>query len=214
MDRVSRLQVLVENHTSHPQVCLQERFRLGVVLYNLDMPMADKECKKSEEELFRQAMQDVEPLRAPPRSDSKAPRKPEHSPVSVAESAHQQARGRPAISVGTSGEDGSYRKHGVQVRTMQKLKRGRFPPADTLDLHHLRVDRGLAVLEEFLGQSRSARLQCVRIIHGKGLRSTGGPRLKQAVHRALREDPGVLAFTTCKPADGGSGAVDVLLSAK
>ena len=94
---------------------------------------------------------------------------------------------------------------------MQKLKRGRFPPADTMDLHHLSVARGLVVLNEFLEQSRSAGLQCVRIVHGKGLRSKEGPRLKLAVHQALREQPGVLAFTTCKPADGGSGAVDVLL---
>lgn len=176
--------------------------------------MAGSQDKSTDEELFRQAMQDVEPLRAPARSDSKAPRKPRHTPGRVAGADNRQEANRAATPVGSADDDGLHRKHGVQVRTLQKLKRGRFPPADTLDLHHLTVDRGLAVLREFLDQSRSAGLQCVRIIHGKGLRSKEGPRLKLAVHQALREDPGVLAFTTCKPAGGGSGAVDVLLSAK
>jgi DNA-nicking Smr family endonuclease len=217
MGRVSRLQVLVENHTGHPQVCLQEHSRFGVVLYSLRnavKQVADREQKTSDEELLRQAMRGVEPLRAPERSDSKAPRKPKRPPARAAGSANQHETSRAAIPGGASDDDGSHRKHGVQVRTMQKLKRGRFPPADTLDLHHLRVDSGLAVLQEFLDQSRSAGLQSVRIIHGKGLRSKQGPRLKLAVHQALREHPDVLAFTTCKPAGGGSGAVDVLLSAK
>ncbi len=33
----------------------------------------------------------------------------------------------------------------------------------------------------------------------------------QTMGAIVREDPGVLAFTICKPAGGGSGAVDVLL---
>ena len=159
-------------------------------------------------------MQDVEPLRSPVRSDSKEPRKPHLTPIREAATANPPVTGRAADTSGTSDQDGSHRKRGVQVRTLQKLKRGRFPPADEIDLHHLSVTRGLAVLQDFLDQSRSDGFRCVRIIHGKGLRSKDGPRLKQAVHRALREDPGVLAFTTCKPADGGSGAVDVLLSSK
>ncbi|MGD9020484.1 MAG: Smr/MutS family protein [Lysobacterales bacterium] len=173
--------------------------------------MPGREDKPTDEELFRQAMQDVEPLRAPARSNSKAPRKSDRPSSRVAQPTPQRAPGRKASPGGASDNHGSHRKHGVQVRTLQKLKRGRFPPADTIDLHHLTVARGLAVLQEFLDQSRTDGLQCVRVIHGKGLRSQNGPRLKQAVHRALRDDPGVLAFTICKPADGGSGAVDVLL---
>lgn len=176
--------------------------------------MAGREDKATDEQLFRQAMQDVEPLRTPARSDSKPPRKPHDSPGQDPQPANQPTRSGFSNPAGARDDDGSHRKHGVQIRTLQKLKRGRFPPADAMDLHHLSVARGLAVLQAFLDQSRSAGLQCVRVIHGKGLRSKEGPRLKQAVHRALREDPGVSAFTTCKPADGGSGAVDVLLSAK
>ena len=47
--------------------------------------------KVNDDDLFRQAMQDVEPLRTPARSDSKPPRKPEHPPTRVAESAMQKS---------------------------------------------------------------------------------------------------------------------------
>ena len=36
-------------------------------------------------------------------------------------------------------------------------------------------------------------------------------RLKIMTRQVLRDHPQVLAFTACKPADGGAGAVDVLL---
>lgn len=171
--------------------------------------MADREPK--DEGLFKRAMHDVIRLKTPPRSDSKASRKSTHRPAHEAAPDQPRVAALAATPAGAHDDDGSHRKHGVQLRVLQKLKRGRFPPADQVDLHDLTVIRGLAVLHEFLEQSRSAGLRCVRVIHGKGLRSKGGPRLKLAVHHALRDHHGVLAFTACKPADGGGGAVDVLL---
>lgn len=66
-------------------------------------------------------------------------------------------------------------------------------------------------LHDFIADAQNRRLKCIRLIHGKGLRSNAGPVLKNMVHQALREHDATLAFTSCKPADGGSGAVDVLL---
>lgn len=94
---------------------------------------------------------------------------------------------------------------------LQKLKRGHFPPGDQLDLHHETVVTAHTMLQNFITDAQRQRLRCIRIIHGKGLRSEAGPVLKNMVHQALRDHHGVLAFTTCKPAHGGSGAVDVLL---
>jgi DNA-nicking Smr family endonuclease len=51
----------------------------------------------------------------------------------------------------------------------------------------------------------------VRIVHGKGLRSRNGPRLKRLASRLLSRHPAVLAFASCRPVDGGTGAVTVLL---
>jgi DNA-nicking Smr family endonuclease len=53
---------------------------------------------------------------------------------------------------------------------------------------------------------------CVRIVHGKGLRSgPNGPVLKQRVDQWLRRFEAVLAFVSARQADGGTGAVYVLL---
>ncbi len=80
-----------------------------------------------------------------------------------------------------------------------------------LDMHNMTTQTGRAVLLEFIGDALARSLESVRIIHGKGLRSENGPRLKLMTRELLRDHPQVLAYTSCKPADGGDGAVDVLL---
>ena len=108
-------------------------------------------------------------------------------------------------------EDSSHRKNGVQNRILQKLKRGKFPIGDQLDLHHMNTHTGQKVLLEFIADAQRNAFKCVRIIHGKGLRSEYGPKLRIMTRQVLRDHPQVLAFNACKPADGGSGAMDVLL---
>ena len=55
-------------------------------------------------------------------------------------------------------------------------------------------------------------LTCVKIIHGKGLRSgPHGPRLKQMTASLLIRRDRVVAFASARPNDGGTGAVYVLL---
>ena len=56
------------------------------------------------------------------------------------------------------------------------------------------------------------QLRCVRVIHGKGLRSgPAGPVLKHAVSDWLARIDSVAAFATARPEDGGTGALYVLL---
>ena len=167
-----------------------------------------------DEQLFRQEMGDVVPLKTPPRSDSKAPRKPHRKPGQQAVLASAARVCRPPANEHEhiDAEDGSsHRKNGVQKKLMQKLKRGQFPMGGQLDMHHMSVATAHDTLLDFISESQSRSLGCVRVIHGKGLRSSQGPRLKLMARQALRDHPQVLAFTACKPADGGSGAVDVLL---
>lgn len=168
----------------------------------------------SDDDLFRQAVANVVPLKSSPRTDSKPPRtsrprQQQPEPVTdVRQDVHQADDGPTHINA----EDGSsHRKNGVQKRILQKLKRGQFPVTEQLDLHNMNTATGRAMLLEFIDATTNRSLECVRIIHGKGLRSDAGPRLKLMARQVLREHPRVLAFTDCKPADGGSGAVDVLL---
>jgi DNA-nicking Smr family endonuclease len=67
-------------------------------------------------------------------------------------------------------------------------------------------------LGDFLAGSRDAGHRCVRIIHGKGYRSGArGPVLKTAVNLWLRRHMDVMAFTSARTIDGGTGALYVLL---
>ncbi|MGH9439672.1 MAG: Smr/MutS family protein, partial [Terriglobia bacterium] len=64
----------------------------------------------------------------------------------------------------------------------------------------------------FLAEARERNLGCVRIVHGKGYRSgPRGPVLKRAVARWLSRREEILAYTSARPVDGGTGAVYVLL---
>jgi len=52
----------------------------------------------------------------------------------------------------------------------------------------------------------------VRVVHGKGLGSPGKtPVLKSKVHSWLIQKNQVMAFVQAKPAEGGAGALVVLL---
>ena len=170
-----------------------------------------------DEHLFRQEMEGVVPLSTPARSDSKAPRTTKRKPARETVPAEAARTFLPSADDGThiDADDGSsHRKNGVQKRVMQKLKRGQFAVGEQLDLHHMTTETGHRALREFIEDAQKAKLECVRIIHGKGLRSEHGPRLKLMTRQFLRDHPQVLAFTSCKPADGGSGAVDVLLKSR
>ena len=70
------------------------------------------------------------------------------------------------------------------------------------------------MLAEFLGGCIKRGLRCVRVVHGKGLRSPGRePVLKGKVQQWLVQRDEVLAFCEAPKNQGGSGALLVLLRA-
>lgn len=110
------------------------------------------------------------------------------------------------------GEELSYLKAGLSPRLLRRLKRGHFSIADEFDLHEMNAAVARTAVKRFLDESvRDGRL-CVKIIHGKGLRSRAtGPVLKGLVDGLLRRRGDVLAFASAPAAEGGTGAVVVLL---
>ena len=111
----------------------------------------------------------------------------------------------------TLGDTLEYLADGHSPKLMRDLKRGRYAVQDELDLHRMRVDEAEAALRAFLGEARRAQFPCVRLVHGKGLRSEAGPVLKALVDRVLRHRGDVLAFASAPAAQGGTGATLVLL---
>lgn len=127
----------------------------------------------------------------------------------VAEDSMRSAIDPAAIEVG---EELSYLKAGLSPRLLRQLKRGQFSIADEIDLHQMTAAVARAAIKEFLDDNRRHNRLCVKIIHGKGLRSRAeGPVLKRLVDGMLRQRADVLAFASARPAEGGTGAVIVLL---
>lgn len=167
-----------------------------------------------DENLFRQEMAGVVPLKTVAKTDSKKPRTtpPTHKTEDFSATYRSSSLTVADDLNDINAEDGSsHRKNGIQKRTMQKLRKGRFTLGAELDLHNMTLETAHLVLLQFIADATSRSLESIRVIHGKGLRSENGPRLKIMTRQVLQDHPRVLAYTQCKPADGGSGAVDVLL---
>ena len=105
-----------------------------------------------------------------------------------------------------------FRRDHVPEKTLRQLRRGQFSVQDELDLHHLRAADAERLLKTFLNQARRGSRLCVRIVHGKGLRSESTPVLKSLVDKVLRHRGDVLAFASAPVNQGGTGAVLVLLA--
>ena len=164
--------------------------------------------------LFAEAVGPVRRLR--PATPAVTPPKPAPEPLQsrrdeahVAEELLNSAIDPAAVEVG---EELSYLKDGHSPRLLRQLKRGQFSIADEIDLHQMTANVARVAVKEFLDQSRRDGHLCVKLIHGKGLRSRAeGPVLKRLVDGLLRRRADVIAFASAKPAEGGTGATIVLL---
>jgi len=104
---------------------------------------------------------------------------------------------------------------GIDAGIVKKLRRGDYAVQGHLDLHGKTRDEAKPALEVFLREARRSGKRCVLVVHGRGLHSRDQlPVLKEALkawfgHGKFARH--VLAFATARPADGGAGAVYVLL---
>jgi DNA-nicking Smr family endonuclease len=109
-------------------------------------------------------------------------------------------------------ENLSFRRPGIGIDVARKLRRGDWSIQRQIDLHGLRRDEAREKLSFFIREAYKQGIRCVRVVHGKGLGSPGkAPVLKSRVHSWLVQKNEVLAFVQAKPADGGGGALVVLL---
>lgn len=166
-------------------------------------------------DLFRQSIGDIRPLRpVDERSDQRA-RPPRPVPRQfLADEARvlDELLDEPTAPLASEiGEVLSYLRDGHDPRLLRRLKSGTFAVQDEIDLHHLRQRDARRILREFLAEAADLGHRCVRVIHGKGLRSPEGPVLKAMVDGLLRQHGHVLAFASARPQDGGTGATLVLL---
>jgi DNA-nicking Smr family endonuclease len=179
-----------------------------------------REARSEDVTLFREAVRDVKPLRRAPQTPGR-PSGPARRPrptarftradrLAVLEESLRDDFLDPALA---SGEELVFQRPGVQAGVLRKLRRGDYRVQGEIDLHGLTVAEAKQALREFLAQALMRRWRCVRIIHGKGLRSGHrGPVLKAMVGATLRKVGPVLAYVSARQVDGGTGALYVLLS--
>lgn len=174
--------------------------------------------KKSADDLsFREAMADVMPLKGHDRIEPVPKKTPARAVQREKDDQHvlqELLEDNGASTELETGEELLFLRDGQQKRILRRLRRGQYSVADTVDLHHMDVKTAKQVLVDFLAQSTARQMGCVRIIHGKGLRSRNLPLLKIMTNRVLRKHPRVVAFASCRPIHGGTGATDVLLASR
>jgi DNA-nicking Smr family endonuclease len=108
----------------------------------------------------------------------------------------------------------SYAREGVGPDVVKKMRKRHWPVQDELDLHGMTRDQAREQLTDFLHRANRRGVRCVRIIHGLGYGSPGGePVLRGMVHSWLVQKNEVVAFCVASRADGGNGALIVLLKA-
>lgn len=179
---------------------------------------------KAEKELFPRAIGPVKDLPArhgpghPGRQAQLRPAQP--APIPVQQQRDELAVMREAISdefdVDTlldTDEALSFRRPGMGPDVVRKLRRGGWSIQRQLDLHGLRREDARDTLAAFIREAHKAGMRCVRVVHGKGLGSPGKtPVLKGRVQSWLIQKQEVIAFVQARPAEGGAGALVVLLA--
>lgn len=130
------------------------------------------------------------PIRGVPTPPIVAPNGPKIAPIDLRTGAHA----------------------GLDKNTRKKLFRGDVPITARLDLHGFTAAQAERKLIAFITDAAHAGHRCVLVITGKGVRGDGVIRnsISGWLHKPALGSI-VLAVANAKPADGGTGALYVLL---
>ena len=204
----------MSNFSHRPFEALRDlKVRLAEKPISQKLPPAE-----DDHELFEKAMAKVREIKEFREIPYRSPRVSIKRAACIEESAFKRleeiAKGRQPLDLSKTQEYVEWVNPGYRKELAELLHNGSFSVQDCLDLHGYCREEALEALRDFLKQAKHKGLGCVKIIHGRGLRSVRGPVLKEAVCQWLERDfrKYVVAYTTARRQDGGLGAVYVLLS--
>lgn len=177
---------------------------------------AEAQRRQREQRLFELAVGPVH--RLPDRGLAHVPR-PRPAPEARQRALDEEAALREALSdeidVDTlldTDDTLSFRRPDIGPDVLRRLRRGQWSVQGEVDLHGLTRDGAREALAGFLRAAVQQGLRCVRVVHGKGHGSPGKtPVLKGKVRGWLVQKSEVVAFTQARAAQGGAGALIVLL---
>jgi DNA-nicking Smr family endonuclease len=172
----------------------------------------------ADDNLFRDELQGVQPLQIP----AKVPLN--RSPVSgLAAAARREAAQRELdaernfltldnVDMLDPYYPLEFKRPGVQNGVFRKLKQGKYAMDARLDLHRLTAEQAREQVFGFIREAQAYDLRNVLIVTGRGNHSTSPEAiLKSYVNKWLPEFDEVQAYCSAIPAQGGTGAVYVML---
>jgi DNA-nicking Smr family endonuclease len=176
----------------------------------------DPRIDEEDAALFRSAVGDAVPLRAPPRHVPTPAPGPAVAVQSLLDDHAALRESRDALldpdSALETGEEAAFLRDGLSRQVLRKLRRGHWVVQAELDLHGMTRPEAREAVAAFVREAVRRARRCVRIVHGKGLGSKNRePVLKGKVRVWLAQREEVLAFCQAPAPQGGSGAVLVLL---
>lgn len=123
--------------------------------------------------------------------------------------------GRTAFDISDTDEHVEGMVVGLDPRIVHRLRAGEFAYQSHFDLHGMTADEAKAAVRQFVRRAWASGQRCVLVIHGRGRNSRDQrPVLKDGLKQWLTHGELarlVLAFSTARACDGGSGAMYVLL---
>ncbi|MDQ6989157.1 MAG: Smr/MutS family protein [Mariprofundaceae bacterium] len=170
----------------------------------------------SEDDLFAQAMGQVQPLAVEKGRVSQQKPK-QHASQLVLQADHADFRSDNQVDVDVqimlqADNDHEWQRSvsGVSAKVLKKLALADIQTE--LDLHGLSQNQALAALQDFVGQALQNQQRQICIIHGKGLHSKDKPILKTAVYQWLVSGAYASSILAVVPAaQSKGGACHVLL---
>jgi DNA-nicking Smr family endonuclease len=174
---------------------------------------------RSDEEIFREAMSDVREIpefrKMFPGQTLKVRTFPCQKDNSL-DVLNRLVKGEARMRLSDTPEYISWARPHMRRDIIDKLHRGDYSVQDTIDLHGLTLAEAEESLSCFFRQAIQKRLFCIKVIHGRGLRSPQGPVLKEALKRFLHRSfsKWILAYATAKQCDGGLGATYIILKSR
>jgi DNA-nicking Smr family endonuclease len=196
------------------------------VLKALKDTLKNKPCVKQEvsqnktdDEIFTEAMADVREIYEFRQIPYKSPPKIKPRPIQAndgGEILKEIVERKRKIRLSDTGEYIEWKTPHIRKDIAERLHRGDFAVQDYIDLHGMTLSEAEESLKRFFREAMNKGLFCVKVIHGRGLKSPKGPVLKKALINWLQGSfrKWVMAYATAKDCDGGLGATYIILKYK
>ena len=183
-----------------------------------EAPAVKKQKVPDDEELFGKAMREVREIREyremPLYSRKTASEfKITSSDSEALKALEEITKGKRPINLPDTSEYVEWVNRDYREDIIKKLHEGQYAVQDCLDLHGISVEEADLEVEDLFKKSLRHGYRCIKIIHGRGLRSPNGPVLKDTLIKWLqfRYRKYIAAFVTARQCDGGLGALYILL---